>query len=358
MASSQDGNLGLYSGYTAGDNGWTAQHNQNWDTLDAMVQATVKSITTTAPPGSPANGDAYIVPAGATGAWASNTNKVAVWAARNSAWTLYTPKNGWQVYNQADGGDYLYNGTSWVLQGSQKLNVPQDYISGLKMVWNSATSISVTTGAAYIPSLGRLSLVNATLTLSSLSLTASTWYHLYLYENAGTPTLECVTTAPSAAYYGIARAKTGDTSRRYMGSVLTDSSGNIFSFVHDARESRIYYRAAVGGSPFMVLTNGSATTSTNISLSGCVPVTGIAVDVQFYNNDTGGATLRVGNPDMGALSSGLWMARAAANTSSQFDQCITLPTDSSQNLSYVMTGTPAGGSVGASMRCNGYTYER
>jgi hypothetical protein len=117
MASSQDGNIGIWSGYTPGDNGWTSQHNSNWDALDALVQPTVKSATTTSPPGSPANGDAYIVPSGATGAWASQTNKIAVWQARTgvAAWQFYSPKNGWTVYDQAAGALKVYNGSVWVI---------------------------------------------------------------------------------------------------------------------------------------------------------------------------------------------------------------------------------------------------
>jgi len=348
MASSQDGNLGLWSGYTPGDNGWTAQHNTNWDALDAFVQATVIDVAVTTPPGSPANGASYIVPAGATGAWASQTNKVAVWVARNSAWTFYSPKNGWMVYSQATAAEYVYNGSAWVVYYSQKLSVPQDYISGLKMVWNSATSISVTTGSAYIPSLGRLSLVNATLTLSSLSLTASTWYHLYLYENAGTPTLECVTTAPAAAYFGTARAKTGDTSRRYIGSVLTDGSGNIYNFRHDA-EGAVYYR--VGIDTFRVLV-GNATTATSVSCSSAVPVTSTKAFANIINNDTTHAAW-IGNADMVPSSTNYLELIGIGSSGTTLATTIVL--DSTQSFQYLMASGAAANLV---VRLKGYTFER
>lgn len=113
MASSQNGNLGLWSGYTPGDNGWTSQHNTNWDALDTLPQLTIKDNATTTPPGSPANGDAYIVPSGATGAWASNTNKIAVWFSRNSAWTMFSPRVGWSGYVQSKNAEYVWTGTAW-----------------------------------------------------------------------------------------------------------------------------------------------------------------------------------------------------------------------------------------------------
>lgn len=350
MASTQDGNLGIWSGYTPGDNGWTAQHNSNWDALDALVQCTVKSITITTPPGSPANGDAYIVPSGATGAWASQTNKIAVWVTRSSAWVFYTPKNGWQFYNQADLSDYVYNGSAWVFQGSPKLNVTQDYIGGLKMVWNSATSISVTTGSAYIASLGRLCLVNSTLTLSSLSLTASTWYHLYLFENSGTPTLECVTTAPAAPYYGTARAKTSDTTRRYVGSVKTDGSGNIYKFANSA--GAVMYQENVIPAPFQVLNNGAATTPTNVDLSAVVPVTSTLANAQLFNNTTN-TTCTVANPDVNFT---LAAAAALYAITSGLTTIAIVQLSSDQKLNYMHSTTPSAN--GMIIRVIGYVYER
>lgn len=52
----------------------------------------VISMTTTAPPVSPAQGDAYLVPNGATGVWAANVGRVAEWT--GSAWSYSTPANG------------------------------------------------------------------------------------------------------------------------------------------------------------------------------------------------------------------------------------------------------------------------
>lgn len=354
MASSQDGNLGLYSGYTAGDNGWTAQHNQNWDSLDALVQATVKSVTTTAPPGSPANGDAYIVPAGATGAWTSQTNKIAVWQARTgvAAWQFYSPKSGWQVYNQADSGDYVYNGTAWVLQGSPKLNVQQDEIGGLEMVWNSTSSISVTTGSAYIPALNRLSLVNSTLTLSSLSLSASTMYHVYLYENTGTSAIECVTTAPSSAYFGSARTKSGDTSRRYLGSIVTNSSGAIMKFKHNAKNGRIAYLENNQVAPLILALNGTSTTPVTVSCSAMVSPAATHVTISGFNSSST-YVCWIANPDCNFTVSGggNFLHMIGQNGSLGAD----IPLSASLSINYVVSGTDTNGS---NIRGVGYIYER
>src|SRR5690349_4650996 len=57
--------------------------------LDQLVQPAVKSRTTAAPPGSPAEGDAYVVAPSATGAWAGKDGKLAAWL--SGAWSFTTP---------------------------------------------------------------------------------------------------------------------------------------------------------------------------------------------------------------------------------------------------------------------------
>lgn len=228
----------------------------------------------------------------------------------------------------------------------------QGYIDGLKMVWNSATSLSVTSGAAFIPSLSKCLPSTTTLTLSGLVLAASTWYHLYLYLNAGAPAIECVTTAPASAYYGTARTKTGDTSRRYIGSVKTDASGNIYKFVQT--NSDVMYEENVIPAPFNILNNGTATTPTNVDASGVVPITSTSAYVQLYNS-TPNTTLGVANPDcnfpLNIGGSATIFAITPALTTITKAQL-----SSTQLLNYEHSATPSSG--GATIRVIGYTYER
>jgi hypothetical protein len=115
MPSSQNGNIGLWSGYDPGENGWTAKHNAAWDALDVLVQPIVINMTTATPPGSPSNGDAYVVASSPTGAWVGHQNQITAWI--RGAWQFIAPRNGWRVYNQADGSAYAYNGSAWVASG-------------------------------------------------------------------------------------------------------------------------------------------------------------------------------------------------------------------------------------------------
>ena len=71
-------------------------HNEALLRLDALVQTSVKSRALATPPGSPANGDRWIVPSGATGVWAGQTDKIAFW--REGAWAFFVPVVGWRVH--------------------------------------------------------------------------------------------------------------------------------------------------------------------------------------------------------------------------------------------------------------------
>jgi Protein of unknown function (DUF2793) len=93
--------------------------------LDQNIMATVKSRAIANPPGSPANGDAYIVAAAPTGAWAGQAGKIAVWSTQIAtvdtnvkvpAWEFYTPLLGWSVYNEAESDYVYYDGAAWVMR--------------------------------------------------------------------------------------------------------------------------------------------------------------------------------------------------------------------------------------------------
>jgi hypothetical protein len=83
-------------------------HNQALRLLDALVQATVIDKDLGEPPGSPADGDTYIV--GATPSsdsdWNGHDDDIAYYS--SSAWTFSTPEEGWIVYVQNENTFYVY----------------------------------------------------------------------------------------------------------------------------------------------------------------------------------------------------------------------------------------------------------
>jgi len=238
-----------------------------------------------------------------------------------------------------------------VVDGAKLWSGP-GYIDGLQMQWVSATAVTVSSGRAYIPSLGYYLDAPNAISLTGLALAASTFYHLYLYNNAGTPAVECVMTAPAAPYNGTARAKTGDTSRRYIGSVLTDASGNVYNFIQNG--AHISYQTPGDVSPFRALSAGTAVISTSVSLAGVVPVTSALAQLRFLGDPTSAARWSNNNIPGASTDSGAgtyYILPAAPGSATVTDFPL-----SAGNLFYWNTTTPTGGGV----FCDtfGYVYDR
>lgn len=85
-------------------------HNEALNDLDVLAKLCVKDRDLATPPASPVEGDAYIVAASATGAWAGQSGKIAFYF---SGWKFKTPKAGWLAFVQDEAKLVLYNGTSW-----------------------------------------------------------------------------------------------------------------------------------------------------------------------------------------------------------------------------------------------------
>lgn len=86
---------------------------KQWRALDALVQARVKSASTTTPPAAPADGDCYIVPAGATGLWAGHVGSIARWSGLLEEWEFYSPKDGWAVWVGDSEHAVRFDGSAW-----------------------------------------------------------------------------------------------------------------------------------------------------------------------------------------------------------------------------------------------------
>lgn len=103
-------------------------------TQQALIQANVKSVGSNTPPGSPVNGDTYVV--GTTpvaGLWFGQGNAVAYWAVdaqdgnsitpniATGAWEFYTPLAGWRVYDQTTNVAWTFNGSIWAAEAKRKI---------------------------------------------------------------------------------------------------------------------------------------------------------------------------------------------------------------------------------------------
>lgn len=94
-------------------------------TQQVLIQPNVISLALSTPPGSPVNGNTYVVGAAPTGLWAGQANSITYWAVdpqdgpsitpaiATGAWEFYTPLAGWTVYDNATGLTWRFNGTNW-----------------------------------------------------------------------------------------------------------------------------------------------------------------------------------------------------------------------------------------------------
>lgn len=97
--------LGLKAFHTPGSNGWDADYDVNIRTLSAVVHLKVLDRIS-AVPGSPTNGDIYLI----TGV--THQNDIAV--RDNGAWVYLTPQEGWLAWVADEDTRYIFTGTAWL----------------------------------------------------------------------------------------------------------------------------------------------------------------------------------------------------------------------------------------------------
>lgn len=86
--------------------------NEAFGIVDALSQVTLASMTDQVPPVSVADGTAFAIPSGATGAWSTEVGKIAI--ASNGGWVYVVPRAGWRGWVSATGKSVLHDGATWV----------------------------------------------------------------------------------------------------------------------------------------------------------------------------------------------------------------------------------------------------
>lgn len=212
-------------------------------------------------------------------------------------------------------------------------------IEGMKVVYNSTNSFTVETGSCYAENGDYIDITSA-ITASSLSLSNSTRYYVYVYLSSGTPAVEVSTTTPTV-YSGSAKSKTGDTSKRYVFDFKTDGSGNILQFQHNPSMSYVALMYAVP----VFLSNGKATSYTAItSIQDYVSVYTRNLQINALNTDT--STAFINTSDTSADVIPIYASvRVVAM----------VPCDANQQIRYKYASTPTNGLY---ISLYGYYYDR
>lgn len=121
--------------------------NETFRRLDALVQAVVRSRTETAEPADPDEGDAYIIPAGASGDVWSGYDEHDLAVFQDGAWTPIAPFEGARAW-VADADEFvIYDGAAWgALSGGGGGETAAKF--GINAAADTTNRLSVKSGAA------------------------------------------------------------------------------------------------------------------------------------------------------------------------------------------------------------------
>lgn len=114
--------------------------NQAFSALEALQNRGVEDKDLSSPPVSPAEGDAYIVGAAPSGAWAGKAKNVAYY---NNGWRFIEPNEGLHIWVSDEDLLYGFDGTDW-LPISTSTSLPQ---LGINATADSTNKLSVNSDA-------------------------------------------------------------------------------------------------------------------------------------------------------------------------------------------------------------------
>jgi hypothetical protein len=98
-------------------------HNEALVALDLIVQLAVIDRDRTLPPALPSLGDRHIVAAGASGDWAGQAGRIALFS--ETGWQFTAPLPGWRAHVLAEGETAVFDGLQWSVPSESPLSVPQ-----------------------------------------------------------------------------------------------------------------------------------------------------------------------------------------------------------------------------------------
>ena len=124
-------------------------HNEALRLLDAVVQLSVLAILSV-PPGSPADGERWIIGPAATDAWAGHEGRIALWS---GGWTIIEPAAGWIAWVADEAAHRTFSAGSWGGMQLQALTVHGALAApnlptvapavGSGLLWNDAGTVKV-----------------------------------------------------------------------------------------------------------------------------------------------------------------------------------------------------------------------
>lgn len=216
--------------------------------VDALLNSGVVDRDLATPPGSPLEGDVYIVAPGATGDWAGKTGHVAYY---DQIWRFIVPNEGLLLWVNDENVHVVYDGVAWqtVITGSGGGGGggsagPQPLVCEGRLTLTAGqpvgtADISAATSVYYTPHVGnRIALYDGSAwqsisfpeTSIAVPATTHTIYDVFAYLSSGSLALELTswtndTTRAGALVrqHGVL-VRSGNATRRYLGSFRTTAT--------------------------------------------------------------------------------------------------------------------------------------
>ncbi len=117
--------------------------NEGLRALDALVHMGVASRSTATPPARPGEGQRFIAPAGASGAFAGRAGQIAAW--QDGAWNWYAPRPGWISWVTDEALLLAYGDEGWIIAAGRYQNLPQVGVNASADALNRLTVSSAAT---------------------------------------------------------------------------------------------------------------------------------------------------------------------------------------------------------------------
>lgn len=230
-------------------------------------------------------------------------------------------------------------------------------ITGMRMsVDATGTVVTVGPGQCFLPNTQRIA-TDSDLVAPTVTLTASSWIHVYAYlSSPTTPAVELSTTAPSSPYQGSARTKTSDASRRFIGSLRIGPDSKLVGIRHGnpgQNANRVEFMGTNGlaNAGYVLILNGVSQTPVTVPCNTMVPAVSTFLVMQVDNSAT--LPLYMSNADIGTVSATSYLRSVKAGGGGQMD----IPLDSSQQFTYVF-GAGILGLGTINIRGVAYFYDR
>lgn len=285
-------NLGLPLDIPLHSDGWDVPYNNAMLLLDTLLGGKVLSVVTATPPGSPDDGDAYVIAASPTGAWSGKAKNLTVY--HNSAWNFFPPKKGMRVLNLADSKFYYYNNSAaWAIEDNTGPAGPEPFDT--LAVWVTSTVYTATAPASYVSHLGSsyVCLTSHTAGTFATDLGAGKWGLVAEVGSAGATGTNG--TNGSAGATGLTGATGTAGSAGATGAVPFGTLAPwVTATAYSATAPASY--VSINGSSYVCLTgHTSGTFATDLAAAkwGLVASAGLAYDLSLYVQGQPTATLHV-----------------------------------------------------------------